>query len=114
MVTSEQIRDFRERSIRAARPDRRVFSESIDEKDIHLYAIRDLGGPLLYGIIDRIRDNFQCALVNRDFARELGSLWVRCTWEIYVNGRMYGPFEEDEVDEAMAVEMNRSRTKPHG
>lgn len=102
-----QIRDFRKRSIQAARPGRREFSELIDGRRVYVYAIRDMENPLplLREYLDRIRDGSQWALIYKDLTKEgLPPFWEKCPWEMHVNGRLKGgPFEEEEVDEAMTV-----------
>ncbi len=107
-----QIRDFRKRSIQAAGPGRREFSELIDGKRVYLYAIRDMENPhpLLHEYLDRIDDGSQWALIYKDLTKEgLPAFWSKCPWEMFVNGRLRGPFEEEEIDDAMVVEILKSR-----
>jgi hypothetical protein len=103
-----QISDFRKRAIRATGPGRLEYSELIDGKHVFMYAMREVDNAfLLMKVLDRIRDESQCALINKDFTKELGPSYYKCSWDMHVYGRSFGPFEEGEIDHAMTVEMQR-------
>jgi hypothetical protein len=100
-----RIGDLRKEAIRQARPGQREFSQFIAGRPVHVYAIRDMENPhpALWHYLDEIKDGAQCAIIYKDHSKEgLSEVFNKAPWELHVNGRLYGSFEEGEIDDVMA------------